>query len=382
MARRITVVVSQGQSNHPAKRKIEEDLVAGLLTEPGVDVTVVPHLYDLAPEGSGMLCLSGISGDMVVCSWLFPRAAHWTLDRNGIRGIEGRSLLKAQGEEDEDEDEQDELKGDFDDGFGDDNETNDDWPQRVADAREPSSRTIYCLDLRTYDSAEPYVEEIQRIGRDVATETVELTDWISGSPKPEQMERYLHGQGDNDKVTGENGAVGLGPIKLDGPDGQATVGESDVARRWYPVIDFGRCTNCLECIDFCLFGVYGIDAGETILVEQPDNCRKGCPACSRVCPENAIIFPQHKTPTISGSPEVAGTMKIDLSLLFGAPEAGAPGAADAVDVAARERDEQLMLAGRESVGKTVGIAKRQADRPQKPKDDLDQLMDQLDDLDL
>ena len=78
------------------------------------------------------------------------------------------------------------------------------------------------------------------------------------------------------------------------------------ARRWYPVIDFSRCTNCMECIDFCLFGVYGVDSAETILVEQPDNCRKGCPACSRVCPENAIIFPQHKTPAIAGSPEVAG----------------------------------------------------------------------------
>ena len=55
-------------------------------------------------------------------------------------------------------------------------------------------------------------------------------------------------------------------------------------RRWYPVIDYSRCTNCMECIDFCLFGVYGIDQQETILVEQPDNCRKGCPACSRVCP--------------------------------------------------------------------------------------------------
>ena len=59
----------------------------------------------------------------------------------------------------------------------------------------------------------------------------------------------------------------------------------------------------MECIDFCLFGVYGIDEQETILVEQPDNCRKGCPACSRVCPENAIIFPQHKTPVIAGDPE-------------------------------------------------------------------------------
>jgi len=117
-------------------------------------------------------------------------------------------------------------------------------------------------------------------------------------------------------------------------------------------------------------------------VEQPDNCRQGCPACSRVCPENAIIFPQHKTPTIAGSPEVAGALKIDLSLLFGAPEPGSPGEADAAEVAARERDEQLVLAGREAVGATLSTARRQDDKPTAPQDDLDHLMDQLDDIDL
>ena len=155
------------------------------------------------------------------------------------------------------------------------------------------------------------------------------------------------------------------------------------------MIDFGRCTNCLECIDFCLFGVYGIDGQETILVEQPDNCRQGCPACSRVCPENAIIFPQHKTPTIAGSPEVGGNLKIDLSQLFGAPDPGEHGAATAVDVAARERDEQLLLAGRETVGFEVGIPKRHADQQHngqrhdgQGQDDLDRLIDSLDELDL
>ncbi len=130
----------------------------------------------------------------------------------------------------------------------------------------------------------------------------------------------------------------------------------------------------MECIDFCLFGVYGVDKTETILVEQPDNCRKGCPACSRVCPENAIIFPQHKTPVIAGAPGAAGGLKIDLSQLFGAP--------NAVEEAARERDEQLMLAGRDAVGLSVGIPKRQQDKPAEAKDALDSLIDSLDDMDL
>ena len=46
-------------------------------------------------------------------------------------------------------------------------------------------------------------------------------------------------------------------------------------------------------------GVYGIDGVERILVENQDNCRKGCPACSRVCPEQAIMFPDYKTPASS-----------------------------------------------------------------------------------
>jgi MinD superfamily P-loop ATPase len=134
----------------------------------------------------------------------------------------------------------------------------------------------------------------------------------------------------------------------------------------------------MECIDFCLFGVYGVDGAETILVEQPDNCRKGCPACSRVCPENAIIFPQHKTPTIAGANIVGETMKIDLSLLFGAPESDK----SAEEIAVAERDEQLQLAGRETVGAAVGLKKRHAEEASEPNDDLDDLVDELDALDL
>jgi ferredoxin len=132
----------------------------------------------------------------------------------------------------------------------------------------------------------------------------------------------------------------------------------------------------MECIDFCLFGVYGVDGADTILVEQPDNCRKGCPACSRVCPENAIIFPQHKTPAIAGAPAEVGALKIDLSRLFGAPDLSA------VEIAAKERDEQLLLAGRDEVGMSVGIPKRQADQSSSPRDELDDLIDGLDELDV
>ena len=364
MAHRLTVVVSQSRSLNPKKRGLEEEIVGGLLGERGIDVTVVPNLYDLKADGTGMLCLSGISGDLVVCSWLFPRAARWILDRNQIRGQEGVSLLKSLGEGDEDD------------------ENPDDEPEekeRVIDRLDLPPRKIYCLDLRAYDSAGVFLDEVRRIAGELSTPTVELTSWINGNPKPEQMQRYL-AKDEGGRMKAENGDIpgSISPIVID----------EDPSRRWYPVIDFGRCTNCLECIDFCLFGVYGIDGQETILVEQPDNCRQGCPACSRVCPENAIIFPQHKTPTIAGSPEVGGNLKIDLSQLFGAPDPGEPGAATAAEVAARERDEQLLLAGREVVGspevKQVGTPKRHIEKPAngQPQDELDRLMDSLDELDL
>ena len=56
--------------------------------------------------------------------------------------------------------------------------------------------------------------------------------------------------------------------------------------------------------------------------------------------------------------------------------------ADALTMAVSERDEQLMLAGRAAVGLTVGMPKRQTGKTAGPKDDLDNLLDQLDALDL
>ncbi|HJT36186.1 MAG TPA: ferredoxin family protein [Pirellulales bacterium] len=380
MNKKLTVVISQGQSANPIKRKLEEDLVAALLFERGVEVTVIPHLYDLPPDGTGMLCLQGITGDMVLLSWLYPRAAHWILDRNAIGGRVGKILLVS---EDDDEDDEDEL---------DDEMVADDKP-RVIDSRPAPDRTIYCLDLRAANSVEPFLTEIRRIAAETSVQTVnvDLMSWIQGSPKPEQLQRYLnplnkvaspfgssHAEGSSAGASLHSApATGTSPQPLvPSPEsllpGPHRIAEP-TARRWYPVIDYSRCTNCLECLDFCLFGVYGISGAETILVEQPDNCRKGCPACSRVCPENAIIFPQHKSPAIAGSPNgEAGGLKIDLSKLFGAP--------DALQVAVLERDVELVAAGKEAVGMAVGIPKRQTGELPREKDELDNLMDSLDEL--
>lgn len=399
MASKLTVVISQGQSANPVKRRLEEELVGALLCERGLEVTVIPHLYDLAPDGTGMLCLQGITGDMVVLSWLYPRAAHWVLDRQGIGGREGRCLLLA-----EEKDEDDDLTDDGADA------TAADAKPRVSDGRPLAKRAIYCIDLRAADAVGPFVDEIRRIAKEVSVQTVDLdlTRWIQGSPRPDQLERYLHPTSGssanlrptNNQLAADSGADGTARVESELSGAAASAPdpanaprrveestphrveestphrvEEATARRWYPVIDYSRCTNCLECLDFCLFGVYGIAAAETILVEQPDNCRKGCPACSRVCPENAIIFPQHKSPAIAGSLNgEAGGLKIDLSKLFGAP--------DAMEMAVRERDVELVAVGKEAVGMAVGIPKRRGGAGELARDDLDDLMDRLDDFGL
>jgi NAD-dependent dihydropyrimidine dehydrogenase PreA subunit len=68
---------------------------------------------------------------------------------------------------------------------------------------------------------------------------------------------------------------------------------------WYPVIDKERCTDCGKCHDFCLFGVYAVSEG-VVKVSQPRNCKDNCPACARVCPSKAIIFPKYDKSPING----------------------------------------------------------------------------------
>ena len=368
----LLVVVSQGQSRSPDKRALEEAIATVAATLPQTGSMLVPNLYDLANDSQSVSKMRQWQGPIVILSWLFDRAAFWVLDRNEIRGQFAESLLLNPDLKEDDEDDEDAEDSSDEDAKAAD---------RVTSINARPNRNIYSIDLRASTSPEAYAAEFQRI---LSIEKIE-------GPKKEllSLERFLSptnstamsmdGSGNLDSSapsapsapTAHESPLGIVPLRM----------EDHPARRWYPVIDYSRCTNCMECIDFCLFGVYGVDRGETILVEQPDNCRKGCPACSRVCPENAIMFPQHKTPAIAGAPVDAGGFKIDLSKLFGAPERDEDPAA----AAARERNEQLILAGRAAVDtqpvpNPVKVSELKTANAK--KDELDSLIDQLDQLDL
>lgn len=331
-----TVVISRGQSRNPQKRGLEQGIADEIGKLDGVKVLTIPHLYDLPKTSDSYQQLSQIEGDLVVVSWIFSRAAHWVLDRNGIQGQVGITNLG----ESEDDDESRAEDGSDDPNLDAELDSTEAAVDRVTDIYPRPERNIYCIDLKHANDPQAFISEIKRI-LGVGTDDPNRSLPIVG--------------------------------------GQLVQVEEQTSRRWYPVIDFSRCTNCMECVDFCLFGVYGVDGTESILVEQPDNCRKGCPACSRVCPANAIIFPQHKAPAIAGAQTDGDEgFKIDLSLLFGAPNKNE----DLIETAARERDEQLLLVGRDTIGIDDQLKKRQADLAASPKDGLDRLIDSLDEFDL
>lgn len=73
---------------------------------------------------------------------------------------------------------------------------------------------------------------------------------------------------------------------------------------WYPVIDYSRCTACGQCADFCLFSVYN-KSWDRVDVVNPQGCKNNCPACARICPQTALIFPKYKHGgAIGGSEEI------------------------------------------------------------------------------
>jgi NAD-dependent dihydropyrimidine dehydrogenase PreA subunit len=119
---------------------------------------------------------------------------------------------------------------------------------------------------------------------------------------------------------------------------------------WFPVIDFSRCTNCMQCLTFCLFDVYGVSKDKKIEVRNPTNCKTDCPACSRVCPEVAILFPKYKGGPINGD-EIREDdlhrekMKVDISALLGGDIYAAlrQRSTDAKARFSRERDEKRAL---------------------------------------
>lgn len=141
MARRITVVLSQSARPNPTQRDLEGTLVAELLMVHGLEVTLVPDLSTLDDGDTGMLCLEGISTDMVMLSWMPPVDALSHLRERGIGGRAGRTSLGAE-------------------------------PALVEGDAHP--RTIFCIDLHRLTSVQACCDEIHRIREEATVTTYDL----------------------------------------------------------------------------------------------------------------------------------------------------------------------------------------------------------------
>ncbi len=283
----VTVVLSRWNGNSAARRQLEADLLAALSHLPNVALCLLPNLCDLVPkEYSGLEQLKERPNDLVVLAWLYPRALYWLLRSYGFQGkgvaLEPTSLQQPDGTSLTEKVSTLEA-----DSFGEEN-------------KDETARTIYCLRLDLNKDVRSYVETIQQAVKNLL------------ACKPSDRA--------GSELSTSNSAAAFPSAEAETACEKTISLNSDqevLRQRWFPVVDYDRCTQCLECIDFCLFGVYGFDESGKIFVEEPDNCRPGCPACSRICPQGAIMFPLHSNSVIAGGPGTFEDLKVDLSQIFG-----------------------------------------------------------------
>lgn len=64
-----------------------------------------------------------------------------------------------------------------------------------------------------------------------------------------------------------------------------------MSKTWFPIIDYDKCTGCLECVRFCQNDVFVVDNGKP-KVAHPESCVDFCRGCQKgACEFNAIAFP-------------------------------------------------------------------------------------------
>ncbi len=64
-----------------------------------------------------------------------------------------------------------------------------------------------------------------------------------------------------------------------------------MAKNWYPIIDYNRCSGCLSCVNFCPHEVFEVKDGKPV-VAHPENCVEFCRGCQKgACDYEAISYP-------------------------------------------------------------------------------------------
>ncbi|WKY48087.1 ferredoxin family protein [Eubacteriaceae bacterium ES3] len=68
---------------------------------------------------------------------------------------------------------------------------------------------------------------------------------------------------------------------------------------WCPTIDYDKCNDCMDCVEFCPHKVFEVRENETpkLIVKNPKNCVVFCRACSKTCGLDALSFPDKNETT-------------------------------------------------------------------------------------
>ena len=141
--------------------------------------------------------------------------------------------------------------------------------------------------------------------------------------------------------------------------------KQEPGRRWYPVIDYSRCTNCMECIDFCLFGVYGVDTQRSHPGRAAGQLQEGLPGVQPRLSRERDHLPgtQNAGHRRCGRRKWRGSRSTCRSCSAAAERTP-------WQMAVAERDAELVADGRDAVGMAVGVPKRQCGAATRPATNL------------
>lgn len=62
-----------------------------------------------------------------------------------------------------------------------------------------------------------------------------------------------------------------------------------MSKKWYPVIDAEKCSECGACINKCSHGVYDKTSSFPKVI-YTEGCVDGCRGCQNLCPTGAISY--------------------------------------------------------------------------------------------
>ena len=204
MAERITVVIAPATSATSVERGFEEQVIAQLLSQPSVDLTLIEDLSQLEHDATGLLCLEGIKGPMVIVTAVPPSVAHALLADQQIQGRsgglqEGKIIVAETG------------------------------PQATLSpgVYDPMRRTIFCLEIHDFDDPQDLCKAVTMIQNYLADQRVTAgrSDFTILSASTTQPSKQTH----QSHVTESASAVRPMPRRAEPEDnGQPSEEQDDI----------------------------------------------------------------------------------------------------------------------------------------------------------